>query len=150
MARPSNPSSLGQKCRSAALPPGLSVLLLGIVGVLGCRSVTSAGTFFASSPPGALVTVDGKPIDLVTPCMIRLDNGERHRVRLELAGHEPREVVLVPASRRERIPWSDGRLAPNGESFGLWLSAGELFVPYRTDKSLSPSRVFVRLAPATE
>ncbi len=125
-----------------------AALLVPLLAGLACRSTTPPGAFLASDPPGALVSIDGKPVDLVTPCTIHLDTGERHRVRLELPGFEGREIVLVPSERRERIPWSDGRLAPNGESLFLWLSAGELFVPYRTDDSLSPSRVFVRLVPA--
>ncbi len=125
-----------------------SIAGLALLGTLSCRNVTPPGAFFASDPPGAQVIVDGTPSSSVTPCILNLDNDERHQVRLELAGYEPRELVLTPATRRDVIPWSDAELSNNAETLPLWLTFDELFLPIRTDESLAPSRVFVRLRPA--
>ncbi len=130
----------------------LAKALAGLASLcaLACRNVTPPGAFFASDPPGAQVIVDGQPSSSVTPCMLHLDTDDRHRVRFELAGYEPRELVLVPQTRRKVIAWRDAELAPHGESLPLWHSAQDLFQPIRTDESLAPSRVFVRLKPAPQ
>ncbi len=49
-----------------------------------------------STPPGAMVLIDGQPVGLtpVTVTEVRLD--QRHRIDLKLAGHEIDQVVVLP------------------------------------------------------
>ena len=94
--------------------------------------------------------IEGRRSGYVTPCSIALDTDERYRIRLELPGFEPRELILEPTDRYERIPWSDGRAARDGPSSPTSLTASEFFVPYRHDEAHSPSRIFIRLKPVSE
>ena len=61
--------------------------------IAGQRIATEATLDIKSEPPGAKVTVDGKPTGQTTPCKILLDvdkpDGKPAEVRLELSGFKP-------------------------------------------------------------
>ena len=118
-----------------------------LVGASSCISQTPAGTFIGSDPPGALVLLDGKEIGYVTPCNVHLDEGEDHAIRLELPGYAPAEFRLEPARRVEVVPWTDGTIINSSMTFPTFLTWYDFFAPVRTNRALSPNRVFVRLQP---
>ena len=129
---------------TTSLLPGLLILL----AASACKNVAPAGTFFASHPPGAHVVIDGKDSGWITPCMIDLDKGDDHSVRIELSGYEPRELQLEPAYRSSFVPWHHGQLGTKPyPRFPLFLDVEGLVVPYRETDALAPSRIFVRLKP---
>ena len=128
--------------------PHLAAAVLWLAcSLFACRSVTPAGMYFQSDPPGAEVIVDGRRSGYVTPCLIDLGEDDTRRVRIELPGFRAREVVLVPSKRMEEVRWRDGALSRDGVRGIFGLGAGDLLVPFRIDRSLSPSRTFVRLVP---
>lgn len=114
----------------------------------GCVAwTTPPATSISSTPPGARVVVDGKSSGFLTPCLVKLDTGRDHRLRLELAGHVPQELLLSEAGDLYLIPWRRGYDAPYGWAFPLFLGARDLFAPVRIDNGLSPDRVHVSLEP---
>lgn len=137
------PSSTAARRRSALLGACLGALL----GMLpGCLSATPPGAYFATTPPGARVRIDGRDTGFVTPCMIALDDGGRVGVQLELQGYQTASIVLVPASETEVIGWSHGVAAPWGSMrLPIQLGAVDLFLPFRPDAGHHPQRVHVTL-----
>lgn len=107
-----------------------------------------AGTLFSSQPPGARLVVDGRDAGMVTPCYVDLADGDRHRISLELTGYEPALLKLGPDKRTWWITWAKGNAAwGGGFLFPLFLPAGDLFFPYRSDKGPRPERVHIHLQP---
>ena len=133
--------------RSAA---SAAFLLLILTGLTGCLSATPPGSFFATTPPGARIRVDGHDSGFVTPCMIDLQSEGRVRVDLELEGYAPARIILASHSEIEGIPWTAGVLSPwGGLHFPVFMSAVDLFVPFRQDAGPHPQRVHVYLRPNT-
>ncbi|MEX1023543.1 MAG: PEGA domain-containing protein [Planctomycetota bacterium] len=131
--------------RSRLTPP---LLALATFFLAGCVSfVTPAGTSISSTPPGARVVLDGRASGYLTPCRIALDTGDSHRLRLELPGYTPKEVMLVEGGDVYLIPWSAGYDMPYGWPFPLFLNSYDLFYPVRIDRGLSPDRVHLTLEP---
>ena len=91
--------------------------------------------------------LDDRDSGYVTPCLVALDRGDDYRVRLELAGFEPREFYLQSNDSTHDIPWHDGAKSPNGLHTPFFLDARDLFLPFRNDESHWPKRIFVRLQP---
>jgi hypothetical protein len=117
----------------------------------GCIELTPPGTSFASDPPGARVLVDGRDSGRVTPCLIALDPDGPHRVEIELPGHEPRALELVPMDRHWFVSWAQGAAGMRSTTqFPLLLPIQDFLVPLRWSRTASPARVFVRLYPGTE
>ncbi len=129
--------------------PRLAACLLAALS--GCLSETPPGAFFATTPPGARVRVDGRDTGFVTPCEIDLAGEGRVRVDLELQGYAPARVVLAERSDTTVVGWSHGVAAPiGGLHFAPFLGAPDLFLPFRPDHGHHPQRVHVRLRPASE
>ncbi|HED66401.1 MAG TPA: PEGA domain-containing protein [Planctomycetes bacterium] len=124
-----------------------TIALLGFLLLSACRSTTPAGAVLATDPPGATVILGGKRTDAVTPCQIKLSAGKRYRVRLELPGYAPREILLVPNSRTRTVTWSEGAIADSGDDWALGLGAEDLFLPFERNRAHSPNRIFLRLEP---
>ena len=109
---------------------------------------TEPGQFTAYTKPWARVFIDGKDTGWITPCMIDLDKGDDHSVRIELDGYQARELELETAYRAAFIPWHHGQLGTKPyPRFPLFLDVEGLLVPYRETDALAPSRIFVRLKP---
>lgn len=108
---------------------------------------TPPHTAISSTPPGARVVIDGTNSGHLTPCLVKLDNGRDHRVRLELEGYQIEEVLLRENGDLYLIPWEEGVDGPYGWSFPLFLDATDLFAPVRIDDGLSPDRIHLELDP---
>ena len=104
-----------------------------------------AGVSLATTPPGAMVVVDGVDSGFATPCMLDFDTDESHRVELELDGYSTAGLYLMPNRRWFLIPYNDANRAPRVWRFPLWLPMGEFFLPVRTNTALAPSRIHLRL-----
>lgn len=123
-------------------------LALALAGAPSCINVSPPGTAFASEPPGARVHVDGHDSGWVTPCLIALDVDESHVVRIELAGHAAREILLVPDSRQGVVSFAQAKTGTRSTlSFPTRLPAVDFVFPLREIQTLAPGRVFVRLRP---
>ena len=123
-------------------------LALSLGGAASCVNVSPPGTTFTSEPPGARVHVDGRDSGWVTPCIIALDVEETHLVRIELSGHAPREIMLVPDYRPGGVSYSQAVTGTRSTlTFPTRLPVGDFFFPLREIQTLSPARVFVRLRP---
>lgn len=128
---------------SALLRGGLTALL---AVQAGCLSGTPPGAFFATTPPGARVRIDGRDTGFVTPCMIDLDDGGRVGVQLELQGYRTASIVLAPDSATAVVGWSHAVASPWGLlRIPVQLSAVDLFLPFRPDAGHHPQRVHVTL-----
>ena len=67
------------------------------VATVGCASImhgTSQKVGISSSPTGATVTVDNKPLGN-TPLFADLKRGEEHVVTIEMAGYEKSQLTLT-------------------------------------------------------
>lgn len=126
---------------------GTAALLSLMIPLWACRSVGPAGALLDTDPPGAAVYLGSKRTDSVTPCLLSLSPGKRYRVRLELPGYAPREIVLVPNTRGRIVTWSEGAIAENGDDWAVGLEAKELFLPFERNRAHAPNRVFLRLEP---
>jgi serine/threonine-protein kinase len=94
------------------LAVGAVVGAVAAAGVVGWRQGASSRTLLVvtSRPNGARVELDGKPIAETTPTSIRGISPGAHRLRLEQAGRDPTEqVVMVGAGERTAI---EGVLPP--------------------------------------
>jgi hypothetical protein len=118
------------------------------LALAACVDITPHRTTIASEPPGARVLIDGRDSGWVTPCHIALDEEEEHVVRVSLAGHESREVVIVPFYRLKIVHWTAG---VNGVRstvrFPILLPTIDFLFPFSETDAAAPGRVFVRLRP---
>lgn len=114
-----------------------------------CLTVTPPGILVASSPPGARILVDGRDSGLVTPCNIDVGHQDQW-IQLELQGYATTALRLKEHTTRELVPWDQGIVRPPSWPFPLFLPGKDLFLPYRTDESPLPSRIFVELRLAAE
>jgi len=131
--------------RSLSAP--LSLALAAFLA--SCVVISPRATAFASEPPGARVSVDGRDSGWVTPCLIALDEGESHVATITMEGYAPTEVQLEPLHRHGIVHWRQGINGVNSMvRFPLLLPYYDLLLPLRESKSLAPGRVFVRLRPA--
>lgn len=123
-------------------------LVLPVIALCACvRDIGPPGVFFSSDPPGARILIDGRDSGYVTPRMIALDEGERHRVELRMAGFDTHSMRLLPNKRVTWVVWDDGVATLYGLTFPLYLSFGDLVAPRRVNKLPAPGRIFVRLEP---
>ncbi len=120
---------------------------------LACSLLTGGCALFdhstkvvlASDPPGARVLIDDRDSGFVTPCVLELDPQDRTRMSLELPGYDKAQRMLVPEYDVYALLWRDMYLNPNTWYAPIWLNMRDFFVPIKTDRRLSPSRIFVRL-----
>lgn len=78
---------------------GLREIVAGIalVATVGCASIIHGRTQkvgISSSPTGATVTIDNKPLGS-TPLFADLKRGEEHIVTIEMAGYEKSQLTLT-------------------------------------------------------
>jgi len=99
----------------------------------------------ASDPPGARVLIDEKDSGFVTPCVLELDPTEETRMEMVLPGYETARRLLVPDTWAQAVLWQDMYLRGGIPRAPFWLNTRDIFEPFKFDRRLSPSRVFVRL-----
>lgn len=116
-------------------------VLVGVTMTLalgGCGSIvhgTTQQVSLSSSPMGASITVNGRPLG-TTPAAVDLQRKDSHVIRIELDGYQPYEVALT----RSVSGWVWGNIVFGG-LLGLAIDArtGGLY-------KLSPEQVMASLA----
>jgi hypothetical protein len=123
--------------------------LLPLAALALCSSCvvfdSSTKVTLASDPPGARVLIDERDSGFVTPCVLELDPTEATRMELVLPGYETAKRLLLPDLDAQVVLWRDMYLRGGVPRAPFWLNTRDLFEPFKFDKRLSPSRVFVRL-----
>ncbi len=114
---------------------------LSVMALSGCATITG-GTApqkikVVSNPPGATVIVDGRPCG-ISPTILSLNRKVEHRIQLEKDGYMPAEADLKPRIN----PWIFGNVVVGG------LIGVVVDLATDSERSLSPSKVDVHLAPA--
>lgn len=102
-----------------------------------------------SSPPGALVIVDGVDSGHSTPCTIQLPDKSR-TFEFQLAGYETEKRDIRIGERSRVVYWSDAATDYRTWTFPFWLSAQDFFAPVKEDDGEMPSRIHVRLRRARQ
>jgi PEGA domain-containing protein len=114
---------------------------LTVVALSGCATITGGSSpqkiKVASNPSGATVIVDGRPCGN-TPTIVSLDRKVEHRIQLEKVGYMPAESDL----KSRMNPWILGNVVVGG------LIGVVVDLATDSERSLSPSKVDVHLAPA--
>lgn len=104
----------------------------------------------ASDPPGARILVNANDSGFVTPSLLELDTGENMRIDLEYPGYVTATRILTPDNQVWAVLWSDMYVRSEVWHFPLWLDARNFLVPVKFDRTLSPSRLYVRLERAAD
>lgn len=102
-----------------------------------------------STPPGALVIVDGVDSGHSTPCTIQLADKSR-TFEFRLPGYETEARDIRIGDRSEVVYWRDAYTDYRTWAFPLWLGARDFFFPIKEDDGEMPSRIHVRLRRSRE
>ena len=97
-----------------------------------------------TTPPGAVVYVDGRSSGHSTPCTIELLN-DRHELEFRLDGYQPATRTLRTGSRTELVYYRDGVISLQTWPFPLWLGWEDFLFPVKEDDGGMPRRIHVRL-----
>ncbi|MDP6519392.1 MAG: PEGA domain-containing protein [Planctomycetota bacterium] len=125
---------------------GLSLLALG-----ACQATNRTGQLSVSSdPPGAKITIDGRDIGFVTPCLLDGDALEPGELSLSLPGYATASRNLTRIGQTRVIFWSDMLASPNTWHFPLFLNYEDFFRPVQHTEVTWPARIFVRLERAVD
>ncbi|MCB9916193.1 MAG: PEGA domain-containing protein [Planctomycetes bacterium] len=98
----------------------------------------------SSTPPGAMVLVDGVASGFSTPCKIALDKREQV-ITLEKPGYAPAARRLVPDPYNDTWFWSEASVGPHTYDFPLWINLDQFVTPVERRNELEPARIHVHL-----
>lgn len=118
-------------------------LPLLLCGLAACRNTPPV--YFSSSPPGAILVVDGQETGFVTPCAVDLEDVDSRTVEFRLNGFEPAVRVLRYQERADLVYWTEASGDLKTWNFPLWLGSRDFFLPKKNLSGESPSRIYVRL-----
>lgn len=95
-----------------------------------------------STPPGAVIYVDGVSSGHSTPCAIGLSNTPK-TLEFRLDGYQSEFRDLRVGGRSEVVYWTDGVVSTQTWPFFLWLGWEDLLFPIKEDDGLMPRRIHV-------
>ncbi|HIG10444.1 MAG: PEGA domain-containing protein [bacterium] len=98
----------------------------------------------SSTPPGAVVLVDGESSGFATPCMLALEK-RTQVVSLEKPGFLAAERELVPNPKNDTWLWSEASADPQTANFALWINLDDFVAPVRRTHELEGARIHVHL-----
>jgi len=134
---------------SSASGQSLGVRLFAVVA--GC-ALTSCSLLapnravaLSTNPPGATVTVDGRNIGFVTPCMLQFDVDEDVRIDMEVAGFRRETRFLTPHDEVYSILWTEMYVGPQTWHFPMFLSFRDFLVPVKWTEGHAPGRIHIDL-----
>lgn len=106
----------------------------------------SRGVTFSTKPSGARVVVDGRDSGFVTPCALRIDKGDWHRIDLALRGYRTETRIVRPDWGVYTLKWNDmDHFGPRNFRFPFWLGLGEILLPVRYVSRSIPARLHVEM-----
>lgn len=116
---------------------GLSVLLTGCIS--GRRPIV-----LDTTPPGALVVIDGVDSGHSTPCTIQLPDSRRV-VEFVLEGYKTESRDIRIGNRSEVIYYRDGATPLGTWTLPMFLGFRDFLFPIKDDDGEMPSRIHVRM-----
>ncbi len=119
--------------------------LLALLALLPLACRTAEPVHFSSSPPGAVVVIDGQESGFVTPCLIDLPDGPPRTIEFRLPGYQTVKREVRYDSRKELVFWREASGNLDTWNFPLWLNAEDFFIPRKNLSGESPQRLHVRL-----
>ena len=102
-----------------------------------------------STPPGAVVFVDGESSGHSTPCSLQLP-GPAKVLEFRLDGHAPEVRVLENRHRQYTVHWSDAASSPGTWTFPPFLTLQDAMFPVKLQGGKTPHRIHVRMARENE
>lgn len=97
-----------------------------------------------STPPGAVVYVDGESSGHSTPCTIQLADSRR-TLEFRLDGHKPEVRLLRVKGRQYLVHWSDAASTPGSWTFPAFLTLEDALFPVKLQGGEMPHRIHVRM-----
>lgn len=128
---PSSSTKLG----AAAL--GLSLALTGCIS-------SRRPIVLDTTPPGALVVVDGVDSGHSTPCAIQLPDSRR-TIEFVLDGYETESRDIRIGRRRDVVFYRDAATPIGMWTFPMFLNLPDFMFPIKEDGGEMPSRIHVRM-----
>ena len=98
-----------------------------------------------STPPGAVVFVDGRASGHSTPCDIQLPRSTQ-LLEFRLDGYAPAFRVLKNRYRQYIVHWSDAASAPGTWTFPAFLTLKDAMFPVKLRGGETPHRIHIRMA----
>lgn len=97
-----------------------------------------------STPPGAVVIVNGEDSGHSTPCAIQLRDTTQV-VEFRLDGYAPEVRVLRIGHRQYTVYWSDAASSPGTWTFPAFLTLPDAMFPVKLEGGEMPHRIHVRM-----
>ena len=100
-----------------------------------------------STPPGALILLDGADTGLTTPSMLALDGmiGSDHTITMRKAGFVAESRKVMHYTTAYSSNWHDGAAAPELPAFPLFWTFGDLVLPFAVRWRYVPHEVHATL-----
>ncbi len=132
------------------LPRSTTIALLALASSMLTSCISGRRPIVLdSTPPGAMVVVDGVDSGHSTPCTLQL-NDEQRMFEFRLPGYET-EAREVRIGRRTRVVYYNDAVSDYRTwSFPLWLSSEDFFLPVKKFDGEMPNRIHVRLRRSRE
>lgn len=129
-----HPSS-GARLGASAL--GLSLLLSGCIS--GRRPIV-----LDSTPPGALVVIDGVDSGHSTPCTLQLPDSRR-TIEFVLEGYDTESRDVRIGRRSDVVFYRDAATPLGSWTFPMFLGFRDFLFPIKEDGGEMPNRIHVRM-----
>lgn len=102
-----------------------------------------------STPPGAVVYVDGESSGHSTPCTIDLKKASR-TLEFRLPGYEPEVRQIKSGDYKQVVYWRDASSTPGSWTFPFFLGTEDFFFPIKNEDGEMPHRIHVRMTREAE
>lgn len=102
-----------------------------------------------STPPGAVVMINGEDSGHSTPCALQLRDTTQV-VEFRLDGYAPEVRVLRVGHRQYTVHWSDAASSPGTWTFPAFLTLQDAMFPVKLEGGEMPHRIHVRMAREVE
>ena len=124
--------------------PQLGAAALGLTVLMtGCISARRP-IVLDSTPPGAVVMIDGVYSGHSTPCTIQLPDSRR-TVEFVLEGYETESRDMRIGNRSEVVYYRDAATPLGSWTFPMFLGFRDFLFPIKQDDGEMPSRIHVRM-----
>ena len=125
------------------------LLLLAAVPLFTACIAARRPIVLDSSPPGAVVFIDGVSVGLSTPCRIQLPD-EPHKVEFKLDGYRTETRRWKIGERDLVIFYMDSFTNLTSWPFPIFLTGPDFFFPIKNRDGEMPHRIYVKMTRARE